>query len=627
MLYGPVSPYGARLAAAMWRCLVTLGLAGFVLTSHASLRIDALVMTAAKSVTENVAPQTLIAAPVAVPLPALDMAKTRLADDGGARQIGVARAVGPLAHVAQTQALLAWRQLPSGQQVAALQLAPTGAHGLRMGVQFAALPAQALLRLYSSPQAAASVSVTGIALLERLPKDPASGAITWWTPDVGPAPVLEILLPGDVPASSLQFSIPLSSEITVPRAQWLRESDMLSKRRSNDCQQDANCQAALVDVRDAVIRMVYVNDAKTFQCTGTLLNNPRQDQTPYVLTAAHCAKDQITASTLQTSWFFYSQACSSTQTNTGNAERYNGAKWLASSLGNDMTLLQLLDEPPVGAVFAGWDSGSMAPGQAVAGLHHPRGDLLMINKGALKDTVSCQVDYGQHTLWCAPEAQSDGGFHRMVVDSGSIEPGSSGSALFAGSRVVGTLTGGDSWCPAKGAQVVYGRLDQAVGQAFSPWLGAGGMVGGGNLLPVYRFHIPKSGADFYTISAEERDAVLAQLVGTVNYVGIAFEALAHSAPGAQPVYRFFNPTIVAHFYTASDTERDFVQTQVPQLHYERIAWWVPAQTYEGTRPLFRFYRYSTGAHFYTLDAVQRDQLRSNPDFLYDGLAYYVWAAP
>ncbi len=561
-----------------------------------------------------------------VEMPPWEAGKAELQEAGGARQIGVGRPLASLQTPEQTRSLLAWHRLPNGGRAAALQWAPGGAFGLRLGVVFSALPEEAVFRVYASVQAAASYEVTGAALRERLQPDPATGARTWWTPDLGPTPVLEILLPASVADAELALAIPRVSQVVVPPSAVVPEME-LAKRLSNGCQQDVNCQAALLDQRDAVIRMVYVSEANTFQCTGTLINNPKQDQTPYVLTAAHCARDQARASTLQSMWFYYSQSCNSEGLPASHTERYGGARWLATSFANDMTLLQLNDAPPPGALFAGWDASAVPMGAAAAGLHHPHGDLLMITKGRMQDQASCYIDYTspRPPLSCAPEAAVDGGFYRLTVDSGGIEGGSSGSALFVDGRVVGTLTGGDSWCPAKG--VVYGRLDQAVASTFLPWLGALVELDSNAAAPVYRFHIPKSGADFYTISAQERDAVIALLPDALRYTGVAFYASDQQRPRMLAVYRYFNPEVVAHFYTTSEAERQFVQQYHPSWHDEGIVWWVPAQGGDGAVPVYRSYQYSTGAHHYAADPAERDAWLGNPDLLYDGLAYYVWAAP
>ncbi|UBB19402.1 trypsin-like peptidase domain-containing protein [Comamonas odontotermitis] len=612
---------GALLAALCWLGVVAS-------SAQAGVQVDALRMEPQEGTGVLRHATALVASRVAqVEMPPWDAAKAELLQADGARQIGVGRPLASLQTPDQTRNLLAWNRLPNGGRAAALQWAPDGAYGLRLGVVFTALPEAAVFRMYASPQSPASYEVTGAALLERLPLDPATGARTWWTPDLGPTSVLEILLPATVDDAQLALAVPWVSQVVEPPTPLAPAQAEPAKRLSNNCQQDVNCQAALLDQRDAVIRMVYVNGTNTFQCTGTLVNNLKQDQTPYVLTAAHCARDQAMASTLQTMWFYYSQSCNSENLAASHTERYGGARWLATSYGNDMTLLQLNEAPPAGALFAGWDALALPMATAAAGLHHPHGDMQMITKGRIQELASCYLDYtvSRPSLSCTPGAAVDGGFYRVAVDSGGIEGGSSGSALFVDGRVVGTLTGGDNWCPANG--VVYGRLDQAVASTFSPWLGTSAALHSSMAAPVYRFHIPRSGADFYTISAEERDAVIAGLPDALHYTGIAFYASAQQRPRMLAVYRYFNPEVVAHFYTTSEAERQFVRQYHPSWQEDGIAWWVPEQGGDGAVPVYRSYQYSTGAHHYALDPAMRDAWLGNPDLLYDGLAYYVWAAP
>ena len=623
-----VSSWSSALSGEGLRWVTALIVAGSCGWAQASWQVDARRMPASPSTVEAKDAVALSAmAVVPIVLPPWQDSKALAPDEGGVRQIGVARAVETMDTVAKVGGLMQWRSLPSGQQVAALQWVAADAHGLRLGLEFSALPAMAVFRLYASLGSPASYEVTGAALLERLAADAQTGGRTWWTPDVGPTPVLEILLPAALPSSSLQWAMPRVSQIVVPPSALDASAAPREKRLSSPCQLDVNCQSALLDQRDAVIRMVYVSQGRTFQCTGTLLNNPRQDLTPYVLTAAHCVKDQATASTLQTSWFYYSQSCNSLQLFAGHAERYSAARWLASSIPNDMTLLQLDEAPPAGALFAGWDASVLPLGAEVAGLHHPRGDLMMFSSGKLQDEASCTVDYVGRTLDCAPQSQPDGGFYRVLWSQGGIEAGSSGSALFVNGRVTGTLTGGDNVCPAKDGRVVYGRLDQAIATSFSAWLGAYAVLNSDTHWPVYRFQVRQSGGEFYTLSVAERDQVIAVFPNDLVFDGIAFYAAAGEHPRLVPVHRYFNPEVVAHFYTTSEAEQQFVQTYHPSWHYEGIAWWSPTQPGDGVEPIYRAYQYVPGVHHYTSQTQARDAWRSDAALLYDGLAYYVWAAP
>ena len=628
-----VSSSGAALLGHWLRMVSALLIAGGCGLAQAAWQVEARRMPAspsALSAKEALTLSTSVVVPIA--LAPWESAKADLApDEGGVRQIGVARALETMDSADKVAPLLQWQTLPSGQQVAALQWLAADGYGLRLGLEFAALPAMAVFRLYASPEASVSYEVTGAALLERLVADPQTGQRTWWTPDVGPTPVLEILLPATTSTRSLQWAMPQLSQIVVPpsEAETMKAAEVAvvsEKRLANDCQQDVNCQSALLDQRDAVIRMVYVSQAQTFQCTGTLINNPREDLVPYVLTAAHCVRDQATASTLQTSWFYYSQSCNSLQLFAGHAERYSAARWLATSIGNDMSLLQLDEAPPAGALFAGWDASTQALGVPVAGLHHPRGDLMMLSSGKLQDDASCNVDYVGRSLNCAPQAEPDGGFYRVLWSQGGIQGGSSGSALFVNGRVTGTLTGGDSFCPAKDGRVVYGRLDQAIA-SFAAWLGADKAMYSDLHMPVYRFQVLRSGGEFYTLSAQERDYVIASLANDLVFDGIAFYAAPRAHDRLVPVHRYFNPDVGAHFYTISDAERQFVQTYNPSWSYEGIAWWSPAQPGDGVEPVYRAYQYKPGVHHYSVQTQASDRWRADAGLLYDGLAYYVWDAP
>ena len=240
----------------------------------AAIRVDAL--STQPSVKTSLTHKVLarLATPVTtISLPANDQSKAGLQDQGGARQIGVSRTVEALGSTRQTADFLRWVRLPNGGHAAALQIKADGAWGARLGVRWHALPAQAVLRLYAGGQGTAIQEVTGAALLERLPVDQTDGARVWWTPDVGPEPVLELLLPPNVDIRAVGLAIPKISEIVVSPVQLaVSAADVQTlKQQSNACQQDVNCQSDLLDMRNSVIRMVYVSAEKTYQCIDRTL--------------------------------------------------------------------------------------------------------------------------------------------------------------------------------------------------------------------------------------------------------------------------------------------------------------------------------------------------------------------
>lgn len=90
--------------------------------------------------------------------------------------------------------------------------------------------------------------------------------------------------------------------------------------------------------------------------------------------------------------------------------------------------------------------------------------------------------------------------------------------------------------------------------------------------PLYRFYNQQNGSHFYTASAQERDGVIAHWPNVFTYEGVAYHvSTADSATGTE-VYRFYNNTNGAHFYTTSVAERDGV-----------IARWSATYLYEGPR--------------------------------------------
>ena len=84
---------------------------------------------------------------------------------------------------------------------------------------------------------------------------------------------------------------------------------------------------------------------------------------------------------------------------------------------------------------------------------------------------------------------------------------------------------------------------------------------------------------------------------------------------------------MAHFYTANELERNAVDVSIPQFRYEAIAFWVPIAPSADTIAVYRFYRLAAHTHHYVQGEEARDTLLGNPNYGYDGLAYYVWARP
>lgn len=146
--------------------------------------------------------------------------------------------------------------------------------------------------------------------------------------------------------------------------------------------------------------------------------------------------------------------------------------------------------------------------------------------------------------------------------------------------------------------------------------------------PVYRFYNTKTGTHFYTISAAERDTVVAQYPW-FTLEGVAYYAFTAPEAGDSPVYRFYNTSTGSHFYTISQQERDKVIASYPVFTYEGPVYYVPiGGGGAGTTALYRFFNTKTSAHFYTTSASERDHVLATwPWFAYEGESYFVYTGP
>lgn len=182
-------------------------------------------------------------------------------------------------------------------------------------------------------------------------------------------------------------------------------------------------------------------------CTGALLNNTKQDQTPYVLTADHCLVNP-NYTVFRFNW--ESETCDN-PTFIPAYNSLNGAEAQANSYESDFALFKLNDTPPAdyNVYYAGWNRSDEPPPSAV-GIHHPVGD---IKKLAFDDDPVSSSDYEPSPYW--PDS------HWKIESwerNTTTEPGSSGSPLFDDNKlIIGQLHGGWAACSNNDADF-YGKL-------------------------------------------------------------------------------------------------------------------------------------------------------------------------
>jgi PKD repeat protein len=297
---------------------------------------------------------------------------------------------------------------------------------------------------------------------------------------------------------------------------------------SGSCEVNVNCPEGddWKDQKQSVARILTRIGNSSFWCTGSLLNNTKQDFSPLFLTAGHCALNEYSSKVATASdlnqWIFYfnyeSAGCEdpvsepARQTMVG-ASKLASCDLYSGELASDFFLLKLNNNLPAGynAFYNGWDSENTPSSSGVC-IHHPQGDIKKIstyNQTLISASWESIPDTHWETYW-SPTANG----------YGVTEGGSSGSPLFnASGKLIGTLTGGGSYCSSPELSDFYGKFAyswQSNGTADSlrlkPWLdplgsGVTRLSGSYNsILPIARFNsdtttIPiGSSISFYDLS-------------------------------------------------------------------------------------------------------------------------------
>jgi len=211
---------------------------------------------------------------------------------------------------------------------------------------------------------------------------------------------------------------------------------------SGSCNINVNCPQG-ADWQTIKTSVVKILDGGFDHCTGTMVNNVRQDCTPYFLTADHCSGGEQ-------NWVFYynweSSGCENELIPLDQS--VSGGQKVSGLSSGDFELLELSAEPPLdyNVYYAGWNAENVAAPRSTC-IHHPEGDIKKIsfNHDAL---VSGTFTGTPNSHWEVTE-----------WEEGTTEPGSSGSAIFdENQRIVGMLSGGNASCVNSNGFDVYGKM-------------------------------------------------------------------------------------------------------------------------------------------------------------------------
>ena len=434
--------------------------------------------------------QTPVAVKIALPDADAAIKQSMTQSSGGLPlQIGVHRAISN-EFQGDLSPKLDWEEMGDGSIVSSVSVTSPGASAMRMSIEVE-LPDGGELRFFDGqsntgtdgsgfpvidakdlasrnespgPLATSSVDLGSLRTMKALPTGEAlsglsfpssgDGPETLWSPIVqGDTIGVEISLPSAHARSSFSFSIEEISHIDS-----LIESITFEPRRLN-CFTHIDVQCAQgrfpQTQADAVASILFEDDEGTFVCSGTLLNDTLDDTfIPYFLTASHCVSTATVAHTVEAWWFFRRAACGLVEIDERFTRTYGGADLLAASVPQDASLLRLRGEMPDGVSYSGWSVDPVLHPAVVHGLHHPRGDEMKFSAGRTLGQIDVRVRGTEGILRNA-----------IVVrwHDGATEGGSSGSGLFDGEHLIGSLTGGSPDCEA--GTDVYGPLRDFFPQA------------------------------------------------------------------------------------------------------------------------------------------------------------------
>ena len=278
-----------------------------------------------------------------------------------------------------------------------------------------------------------------------------------WTPVVpGNEAVIEIVVDNDQKAIVVK-----GIELTSINSGYRWVQDASGRGSSESCNIDVMCPEGNPWWDEIPSVGVYTLNGY-LTCTGVMMNNTAQDQTPYFLTANHCGVTSGSDSSIVVYWNHQNSYCrtpgsgDSGGNGDGNFSQFtSGSTMRATRSYSDFTLTELSSNPNAayGVTYAGWSRANSA--SLGAGIHHPEAAEKRIS---FPDTV-----------------QASGEYWDVNWGEGRTAPGSSGSPLFDGNhRVVGQLCCGSSYCP-NDLNDYYGRSlyqswDGSSSSSLSSWL-------------------------------------------------------------------------------------------------------------------------------------------------------------
>jgi hypothetical protein len=233
------------------------------------------------------------------------------------------------------------------------------------------------------------------------------------------------------------------------------------------CHVNAGCPEAepWKDQQTGACRILMAHEEGLTYCSGTLMNNTREDRAPYILSAFHCSQGlQPIYDLWRFDFQYYEPRCDMPESPPQPLSFY-GCSPVAGRQESDFLLLRLSDTIPLRhrLYYHGWSyAADTIPSEGVM-LHHPRGDVLKFSRDTQAlELVRTIINWGNGVI-TPPNHHL-----RANWDIGTMEKGSSGAALLnKEKRVVGQLNGGSANCETV-FRSLFGRLAMSWAQGDTP---------------------------------------------------------------------------------------------------------------------------------------------------------------
>jgi lysyl endopeptidase len=313
---------------------------------------------------------------------------------------GAPMRVGDVREIAEAARVVMWSHV-SGGYVARFTVSSESALGIRAKLTLGTVPGAFELRAQGSDGSR----------IESMRIDPELGNEAWTPWTEGASQVIELFSP----------VLPSTDAVRVAAIAHFTDSPFTTKA-AGSCTVSTMCSAgnatldaAILERKKSMARLLFTDAGGQFLCTGTVLNSGLFPA-PFLITANHCINNAASAASLSTFWFYESVSCAGGGVNPAATQVAGGSQIVFENYNVDSTLVRLNASPPSGVVYSAWNRALVADGTSFVSLSHPAGDTSRFALGSIANEL--RISGRPQDMYA------------VNYTTGIIEHGSSGSGLF-----------------------------------------------------------------------------------------------------------------------------------------------------------------------------------------------------